>query len=67
MASFEFDKETNSLYLRLRRGKVSSTEPLADNMAVDLDSKNNVVGLELLLPPTIKKEIKAQLVRPPRR
>lgn len=67
MASLEFDKETNSLYLRLRKGKVASTEPLADNMAVDLDSKKNVVGLEVLLPPTIKKEIKAQLVRPSRR
>ena len=63
MASLEFDKETNSLYLRLRKGKVSSTEPLSDSMAVDLDSKKNVVGLEVLLPRTIKKEIKAQLLR----
>jgi len=27
MASFEFDQEANALYLRLRKGKVSSSEP----------------------------------------
>jgi len=67
MASLEFDRKTDALYLRLRRGKVSSSEPLADNMVVDLDSKKRVVGLELLLPPTINKEIKAQLAKPSKR
>ena len=67
MASLEFDRKTDALYLRLRRAKVSSSEPLADNMVVDLDSKKRVVGLELLLPPTIDKEIKAQLIRPLKR
>lgn len=67
MASLEFDRKTHALYLRLRRGKVSSSEPLADNMVVDLDARKRVVGLELLLPPTIDKEIKAQLVRPSKR
>lgn len=64
MASLEFDRKTDALYLRLRRGKVSSSEPLADNMVVDLDSKRRVLGLELLLPPTMDREIKAQLVGP---
>jgi len=67
MASLEFDRKTDALYLRLRKGRVSSSEPLADNMVVDLDSKKRVLGLELLLPPTIDKEIKAQLVRPSKR
>lgn len=67
MASLEFDSEVNAMYLRLRRGKVSSTEPLADNIMVDLDAKKRVLGLEFLLPPTVKKEIKAQLVSPARR
>ena len=66
MASLEFDRKTDALYLRLRRGKVSSSEPLADNMVVDLDSKRRVLGLELLLPPTMDREIRAQLVRPPK-
>jgi uncharacterized protein YuzE len=66
MASLEFDSEVNAMYLRLRKGKVSSTEPLADNIMVDFEKKR-VLGLELLLPPTLKKEIKAQLVSPARR
>jgi uncharacterized protein YuzE len=64
LASLEFDRKTDALYLRLRRGKVSSSEPLADNMVVDLDSKRRVLGLELLLPPTMDREIRAQLVGP---
>ncbi|MDG6901928.1 MAG: DUF2283 domain-containing protein [Nitrososphaerota archaeon] len=63
MASLEFDKDADALYLRLKNGRVSSSEPLADNMVVDLDSKKKVLGIELLLPPTVRKEIKAQLVR----
>ena len=67
MASLEFDSEVNAMYLRLRKGKVSSTEPLADNIMVDLDEKKRILGLEFLLPPTVKKEIKAQLASPGRR
>ena len=67
MASLEFDRKTDALYLRLRKGKVSSSEPLADNMVVDLDSRKRVVGVELLLPPTVNKEIRAQLLKPSKR
>ena len=63
MVSLESDKDVDALYLRLRKGKVASSEPLTDNMVVDLDSKKRVLGLELLLPPTMKREIKAQLLR----
>lgn len=66
MASLEFDRDAGALYLRLRKGKVASSEPLADNMVIDLDSKKKIVGLEFLLPPKMKKEIRAQLVRPTR-
>jgi uncharacterized protein YuzE len=67
MASLEFDEEVNALYLRISKSKVSSSEPIADNIIVDLDAKKRVVGLELLLPATIKKEIKAQLALPTHR
>ncbi len=63
LASLEFDNRINGLYLRLKKGKVSSTEPLADNMAIDLDKNGKVLGLELLLPQEIKEEIKAQIMR----
>ena len=63
MVSLEFDDKVNALYLRLGKGKVSSTEPLADNMALDLDKDGKVLGLELLLPPKIKAEVKAQIAK----
>jgi uncharacterized protein YuzE len=63
MASLEFDDQVNALYLRLRKGKVASSEPLADNIAIDLDDKGKVLGLELLLPERMKKDVKAQIMR----
>ena len=57
--SVEFDPEVNALYLRLGKGKVSSSEPIADNITVDLNEQGRIVGLELLLPPKIKDEVKA--------
>jgi uncharacterized protein YuzE len=67
MASLEFDRNVGGLYLRLRKGKVSSSEPLTDNMVMDFDSRKRIVGLELLLPPKMKKEIQAQLMNPSKR
>jgi len=63
MVSLEFDNEANALYLKLGKGKVSSTEPLADNMIVDLDKNGKVLGLELLLPSKIREEMKAQIAK----
>jgi uncharacterized protein YuzE len=67
MASLESDGDVNAMYVTLRKGRVSSTEPLAENVMVDLDEKHRVLGLELLLPPTLKKEIKAHLSSESRR
>ncbi|WP_456330437.1 DUF2283 domain-containing protein [Archaeoglobus sp.] len=50
MASVEFDPKVNAMYIRLKEGKVSESEPLADNIVVDLDEKGEVVGIEVLLP-----------------
>jgi uncharacterized protein YuzE len=46
MASIEFDRQVGGLYLRIKRGKMSSTEPLADNIILDLDSEDEVLGIE---------------------
>jgi len=40
MASIEFDREVSGLYLRLKKGKIASSEPLADNIVLDLDAKD---------------------------
>jgi uncharacterized protein YuzE len=63
MASLEFDEEAGALYLRLRRGKVSSSEPLAENVILDVDAKGKLLGLELLLPREIKPDVKARLLK----
>lgn len=63
MASLEFDEEAGALYLRLRKGKVISSEPLADNMILDIDEKGKLLGLELLLPKEIRPETKAKLLK----
>ena len=49
MASVKFDSEVKAMYIRLRDGKVAESEPLADNIVVDLDDRGEVVGIEVLL------------------
>ena len=50
MASIEFDPEVNAMFIRFKKGKVSKSEPLADNVIVDLDENGEVVEIEILLP-----------------
>jgi len=59
MALLEFDPEVGALYVKLREGKVSMSEPIADNVVLDLDEKGEIIGLEILLPSTIKDDVKA--------
>ncbi|MGI0078202.1 MAG: DUF2283 domain-containing protein [Nitrososphaerales archaeon] len=41
---------------------MSSSEPLAENMTVDLDESGKIVGLELLLPAKIQSNVRAQII-----
>jgi len=50
VASVEFDPEVSAMYLRLKEGKVTKSEPIADNIVVDLDENGEVVGIEILFP-----------------
>ncbi|MEM2272358.1 MAG: DUF2283 domain-containing protein [Candidatus Bathyarchaeia archaeon] len=50
MVSVEFDPKVNAMYVKLRKGKVAESEPLADNVILDLDEMGRVVGIEVLLP-----------------
>ena len=61
MVSVEFDPEVNALYIRLKDGKVKASEPLADNIIVDLDENGDVLGIEILLP--AKSEISKRLAK----
>ena len=61
MVSIEFDPEVNALYIRLKDGEVKTSEPLADNIIVDLDENNEILGIEILLP--AKSEISKRLAK----
>lgn len=50
MASIEFDSEVNAMYIRFKKGKVDKSEPLADNVIVDVDKNGKAIGMEILLP-----------------
>lgn len=50
MASIEFDSEVNAMYIRFKKGKVDKSEPLADNVIVDVDNNGKAIGIEILLP-----------------
>ncbi len=50
MVSIEFDSEVNAMYIRFKKGKVDKSEPLADNVIVDVDKKGEAIGIEILLP-----------------
>ena len=42
------DKDADALYLRLDDAKIIESEQVAPGVIVDFDSKNRVVGLEVL-------------------
>jgi len=53
LASLEYDPSCNALYIRLKRGKVTESEPISDNLILDLNHKKEIVGLEVLGPTPI--------------
>jgi len=58
MALLEFDPEVGALYVKLKEGKVSVSEPIADNIVLDLNEEGEIIGLEILLPSTVKGDSK---------
>jgi len=57
MALVEYDSEINAMYIRITEGKVDKSEPIADNIIVDVDKNGKAVGIEILLP---KQDVKLQ-------
>jgi len=50
MVSVEYDPEANAIYIRIKKGEVETSEPLSDDIIVDLDENGEVLGIEILLP-----------------
>jgi len=53
LALLEYDPSSNALYIRLRRGKVTESEPISDNLILDLNRKKEIIGVEVLGPAPI--------------
>ena len=43
-----YDTIADALYITFKKGKISNTIKLSDRLIVDLDSKGNTVGIEIL-------------------
>lgn len=50
MASVEYDPSSTALYVRIKKGKVASSRPLADNLILDLNRRNEILGIEIIGP-----------------
>jgi len=50
MASLEYDPSSTALYVRMKKGKVAKSRPLADNIILDLNRKNELLGIEIIGP-----------------
>ncbi len=57
MASVEFDPKVNAMYVRLKKGEVAESEPLADNVVLDIDENGEVLGIEFLLSKLDEKQM----------
>jgi len=53
LALLEYDPSSNALYIRLRRGKVAESEPISDNLILDLNYRKQIIGVEVLGPAPI--------------
>ncbi len=57
----KYDKIADALYVKFKQGKIVKTLRLENHLIVDLDSKSNILGIELLnaksqLTPSFLKE-----------
>lgn len=46
--NINYDKVADAMYIKVGTGKVSRTVAINENTFVDMDSKENVVGYEIL-------------------
>ena len=42
-----YDSQTDALYVELREGQVEESEEVAPGFVLDLDSRNNVLGIDI--------------------
>jgi uncharacterized protein YuzE len=43
-----YDKKADSLYIKVSNSKIHESEEKSDNVIIDFDKKNKIVGIEIL-------------------
>jgi uncharacterized protein YuzE len=65
----KYDKIADALYVKFKQGKIAKTLRLENHLIVDLDSKSNILGVELLnaksqlAPSFIKESLKGRNIK----
>ncbi len=44
----KYDKIADALYMKFKQGKIAKTLRMDNHLIVDLDSKSNILGIEVL-------------------
>lgn len=59
MASITFDRKANAMYVRVNKEKkkIKETISLGDDGFIDVDENGQIIGIEVLLPKTMPKEV----------
>ena len=57
MVSVSFDKESGAMYVRLSKEKIVKTIPLGKDRFIDVNKSGKMIGIEVLLPKTMSKEV----------
>jgi len=63
LVSVSFDKESGAMYFRLGKGKITKTIPLGKDRFIDVDESGKMIGVEVLLPKTMPKEVSEVISR----
>jgi len=48
VVSVEYDPSCNALYIKIRKGKVAESEPVSDDVIVDINQEGEILGIEIL-------------------
>ena len=48
MINFEYDKEADAVYIKLRNGEFARNTKLSNSIILDLDKNDNILGIEII-------------------
>jgi len=63
LVSVSFDKESGAIYVRLSKEKTTRTIPLGKDRFIDVDKSGKIIGIEVLLPKSMLREVDEAISR----